>query len=163
MTLPDKEGDVYLAKEKFKPLKNLFQEEIFLKRTNTVTTRIRYPTQKQWLYVKYLFEGYPQRAAYKKAGYKMDTVRGNCALDRRIYYLHQKRSIQVLINAVLSNYLKRRQISAQHLVDETLKTYDRCETVKDQLATLKFLKTLLPKGYAGQCNLANCPIRKQKK
>lgn len=156
----NEKGDVFLAGNKFTPLKNLFKQEMNYKDGRTAT-RIVYPTQKQWLYVKYLFAGVPQRKAFIKAGYTPRKMTSE--LDFAVLEVHNNKTVQILINAIIGNYLKRCKVSAQGLVDEALKVYDRCDTVHEQLATLKFINTLLPKGYASRCNLSNCPLRRQKK
>jgi len=161
MSNVDRKGNVWLAREKFKPLESLFIDKIHYKDGRTALRRF-YPQQTQWLYVKYLFAGYTRLESYKKAGYK-NKGKSTAQDVFLINAVHNSKTVQVLINAVIGDYLKRRKVSAQKILDEALKVYDRCETVREQLDTLKFINNLLPKGYARQCKLSNCPLRKWKK
>ena len=150
-----------LAKEKVNitPYLQLFSDDIpSISGQRRPYTRYRFPNQRQWLFVKYLFEGMDKRDAYFKAGYM--TVQRS--VEQRVKTLLRSKSVQTLINLVISDYALKRKISAQKLLDEALTLYDRCDTVKEQLEVLKFIKDLLPKGFAS-CTLGTCPMKRKRK
>lgn len=156
-----KEIGISLAKEKINitPYLSAFDSTYEAKGRGMVTRR-RLPNNKQWLYVKYLFEGFPKKECYLKAGYKMP--RQPRYLQTLTDIIHTKKAVQILISLVISEYTRKREVSSQALLDKALGLYDRCDTVREQLDVLKFINSLLPKGYTARCNRADCPLKRKK-
>jgi len=157
-----KEIGISLAKEKINitPYLSAFDQKYENKNSKSgIVTRRRLPTQKQWLYVKYLFEGFPRMECYRKAGYKMPKQR---YLRTMTDIIHNHRVVQILISLVISEYTRKREVSSQALLDKALGLYDRCDTVREQLDVLKFINSLLPKGYTARCHRVDCPLKKKK-
>jgi hypothetical protein len=95
------------------------------------------PTQKQFLFVKYLFLNYGKIESYHKAGYKHN---GKPALNwMQAEKVYKSDKVQILIGLILEDYVHAQRITATGLINEALKTYDRAETAKEQLETLKFI------------------------
>jgi hypothetical protein len=152
------EIEIVHAKEKVDmgPFLGVFAHRVITKDRDY--TRHTLPRVKHWLFVKYLFQGMQKRQAYLKAGYKKPKTR----FDQHVRILMNSKSVQRLINIVISDYARKRELSAQKLLDQAIELYDRCDTVREQLDVLKFINDLLPKGHANHCNLIECPLRKRK-
>jgi len=114
-----------------------------------------FPSQKQWLFVKYVMDGYTQEEAARKAGYLLVAY----GRKRQLRSISDAKGVQFLFELILTDYLRKREISASALLDKALGLYDRCETVQEQLQVLKFIKDLMPK-KAFQCPESKCPYQK---
>ena len=158
-----KEIGISLAKEKINitPYLSAFDSTFEHKGVKKgFVTRRRLPNTKQWLYVKYLFEGYPKLDCYRKAGYKMPKQSNRRQAMAEL--IHTTKTVQILISLVISEYTRKREVSSQALLDQALGLYDRCDTVREQLDVLKFINSLLPKGYTARCNRADCPLKRRR-
>lgn len=147
-----------LAKEKtdVSKYRTLFQDE-YTKKDGAKGTRSYFPTEKQLLYVRYIFEGKSKREACKLAGY---SKRSRWSIDKWISQIECSFAVTRLMSLVIGNYFHNRELSAKVLLDKALKVYDRCDTVHEQLATLKFIKSLMPKDF-NTCNSDTCPFKKK--
>ena len=114
-----------------------------------------FPTERQWLYVKYVMDGYTQYEAAKKAGHNLKPY----LIKKQLREITQARGVQLLFELILTDYLRKREVSAAALLDKALVLYDRCETVQEQLQVLKFIKDMMPK-KAFSCPESKCPYQK---
>jgi hypothetical protein len=98
------------------------------------------PTPKQFLFVRYLFEGVSPIESYHKAGYKhISSPSMNWKYANRVM---KTQKVQILIGLVLEDYVHARRITVSALINEALKTYDRCDNAREQLDCLKFIAKL---------------------
>ena len=136
-------------------------KDIFLRKVpwrDKVRNVVRLPTPKQWDYVRLFLSGKSKRDAYIAAGYTVQ-MKNRTMLDC-IEAVHNAPAVQKLITLVIQDYLEKRKISSQFVLDKALKLYDRSETVSEQLNILKFIKDLLPSGYV--CKRTDCGMHKPK-
>jgi len=120
--------------------------------------RYKFPTPKNWSFVKYYLETGNKRTAYIKAGY----TPAHTNMEQRIDQVFSTRNVQILLQLIMGDFIERRKISSQKLLNKALEVYDRCDTVKEQLETLKFINSLIPKGVT-KCHKGDCPLRKYPK
>ena len=128
--------------------------EIFRIDYENGTSVYRLPTPRNWAFVKYYLETGNKHTAYKKAGYS--SVFYN--MDQRVDQVLSSRGVQILLQSVMSDFIEKRKLSSQVLLNKALEMYDRCETVTEQLNTLKFIKSLIPKGVTN-CQKKDCPLK----
>ena len=128
--------------------------EVFRVEYENGTSAYRLPTPKNWNFVKYYLETGSKVTAYKKAGYSHVAYN----IDQRADQVLSSRGVQLLLQLVMSDFIEKRKISSQVILNKALEVYDRCETVSEQLNTLKFIKSLIPKGVTN-CQKKDCPLK----
>lgn len=111
-------------------------------------TGVKKPTAKQLKYAWWYYKTGDQLHAYKKAGYAYEKQTDNM-LRKSVYNIHNSHGVQIVLQAVLEETLSSMGISAKKLIEMAMDAYNNADNVKDQIAALKLITSIVPVTFKG--------------